>query len=246
MTILVRTSVKTYFTTGSRPTQSQFGDFIDSALFLAETTSQTIVGSIIVSGTTYAAGGFQSTTGSFSGLVSAGSLNVQGAISAGSMNLTGNISAASINTTGDILAATGRITASAATVSNQINAGNIQVTGIVSADAVHCSAVRSDNGVRFTNNIVSAAGTTQGTAALLTAPVCRVQGVTDGAATGVLLAANRGGVPSYVINQTALSANLWPPVGGTINALGANAAFGMLANTLYTVIPIAASAYYVK
>lgn len=50
MTILVKTSVKTYFITGSRPTQSQFGDFIDSALFLAETTSQKIAGSIIVSG----------------------------------------------------------------------------------------------------------------------------------------------------------------------------------------------------
>lgn len=235
MTILVRTSVKTYFETGDRPTQSQFGDFIDSALFLAETTSQTIVGSIIVSGTTYAAGGFQSTTGSFSGLVSAGSLNVQGAVSA-----------VSVNTTGDILAATGKITSSAASITNQLNAGNIVVTGIVSADAVHCSAARIDNGVRFTNNIVSAAGITQGTATLLTAPVNRLQGVNDGSATGFLLPSGKSGIPMYIANQTAASANLWPPVGGTINALAANAAFGVLANTMYTIIPTAASAYYVK
>ena len=50
MTATTKTTIKTYFQTGDKPTQSQFEDFIDSCAFLAETSSQNFVGGIVVSG----------------------------------------------------------------------------------------------------------------------------------------------------------------------------------------------------
>ena len=102
MTILIRTSVKTYFVTGARPTQSQFGDFIDSALFLAETTSQTIVGSIIVSGNTTLNGGLTVLGGTVSITSAALSSPV---ITSGAINSTviGATSAAAANFTSAVL-----------------------------------------------------------------------------------------------------------------------------------------------
>lgn len=56
MTISTKTTIKTFFQTGDFPSASNFSDFIDSALFLAETTAQTIQGSIIVQGSANIAG----------------------------------------------------------------------------------------------------------------------------------------------------------------------------------------------
>ena len=94
--------------------------------------------------------------------------------------------------------------------------------------------------------IISALGTTQAAAAPLTATVNRCQGVTDGQTTGFALQANKAGFVQYLINETAVSANLWPPVGGKINNGAANGVFVLAANTPYTIFHYAASAYGVK
>lgn len=94
--------------------------------------------------------------------------------------------------------------------------------------------------------IISALGTTQAAAAPLTATINRVQGVTDGQTTGVALLANNVGRVQYLINETAVSGNLWPPTGGKINNAAANAVFVLAANTSYTIFHYAASAYGVK
>lgn len=120
-------------------------------------------------------------------------------------------------------------------------ASAMRVTTVASANKVY-----SQEGYHNTPAIVSAAGTTQGAATIVSAPMARLQGVNDGTATGFALMANRSGLVQYLFNQTAASANLWPPTGGTINGLGANAAFGLTANTMYTVLHISASAYAVK
>lgn len=57
MTSLVKTSAKTFFETGDKPTQAHFGNLIDSCAFLAETTAQTFAGSIAVSGSLTGYGG---------------------------------------------------------------------------------------------------------------------------------------------------------------------------------------------
>lgn len=96
-----------------------------------------------------------------------------------------------------------------------------------------------------TTAVISAAGTTQGAASLVSAAVCTLKGVVDGTTTGFSLRANKAGWVQYIYSD-AVSANLWPPTGGTINALGANTAFPLAVNTAYTVIHIGASAYAVK
>lgn len=93
---------------------------------------------------------------------------------------------------------------------------------------------------------VNCAGTTQGTAAALAkTPITLVGTASDGSATGVILLSNLAGVVQYIVNTT-ISANLWPCVGGQINALASNAAFGMAPNTLYTIVHTRASGYSVK
>lgn len=103
----------------------------------------------------------------------------------------------------------------------------------------------STNGFFGGVGIVSAVGTTQGAAAALTNVINRGKGVTDGSATGFAIPANKTGLTQYIFND-ALSANLYPPTGGTINGLSVNAAFAMAANTPYTILHITASAYAVK
>lgn len=94
--------------------------------------------------------------------------------------------------------------------------------------------------------IISAAGTTQGAATILTATINRLQGIADGATTGFAIPANKIGYVQYIINETAVSGNLWPPTGGIINGNAANTVFALAAKTSYTIFHIGASAYGVK
>lgn len=108
------------------------------------------------------------------------------------------------------------------------------------------STVQPSNNLRQPVAIISAAGTAQATATLCSAAICRLQGVTDGSTTGFSIPANKTGWVQYILNETAVSANLWPPTGGTINNGTANTAFALAAKTSYTIFHIAASAYGVK
>lgn len=108
------------------------------------------------------------------------------------------------------------------------------------------TTVQPFNNLRQPVAIISAAGTAQATATLCSAAICRLQGVTDGSTTGFSIPANKTGWVQYILNETAVSANLWPPTGGTINNGTANTAFALAAKTSYTIFHIAASAYGVK
>lgn len=57
MTAQTKTTLKGYFETGDRPTAAQFINLIDSSLNLAETSAQTVVGSVAVSGSITGYGG---------------------------------------------------------------------------------------------------------------------------------------------------------------------------------------------
>lgn len=84
MTAVSRTTLKTYFETGDKPTQAQFIDLIDSSLNLAETASQTIKSDVVVSGGL-----------SVTGIVSAASFSIPnlstGIVSASTLNSTGTL-----------------------------------------------------------------------------------------------------------------------------------------------------------
>jgi len=193
--------------------------------------------------------------GARAAVVSGDSGNFTGAAA----SFSGIVSAASVNLTGDMKAATGRMTASAATITSLLTGNTASFSGIVSGvslsltgdvsaatGTVYASAVRSTNGLYgATPVIISAAGTTQGTAAVLTGYINRGQGVTDGATTGFAIPANQAGWIQYLNYENAVSANLWPPSGGKINALATNGVYILNPQTMYQIIHIAASSYAV-
>lgn len=224
MTVYNKTSLKTFFETGDVPAGQQYADFIDSCVNLAETAQQDMAGPLSV-------------TELVAAQVSAGNITISGSFSAANLGAT-NLDATNANITN---VSAGTINAST------VNAVTLNTTGNISASAasVYASAVRVSDGLYGSTAIVSAAGTTQGAAALLTSFINRVAGVADGVTTGVVIAANRTGLVQYVIGGAA-SANLWPPTGGRINALASNAAFGMAASTQYTILHTESSGYSVK
>lgn len=226
MTTFNKTTLKTFFENGDVPTGQNYADFIDSNVNLVETAEQAMAGAL-------------KTTELVTPLVSATNINVTGILSAATLavnTLTApSISASAASITGNL------------SVGTNISAATINVAGDVSAatGTVYASALRSTNGLISGVGIVSAAGTTQGTAAVLTNVVNRGKGIADGSTTGFTPLANRAGLVQYLFNEGA-SANLWPPVGGTINGLAANAAFSLATSAMVTIVHLTASAMAVK
>lgn len=221
MTNQSKSVLQALFETGDVPSGSNYADLIDSSVNLAETSAQSMIGPLI-------------TTELITPRVSATNVNVTGTLSANTFSLN------------DLTASAAVISASLR-VGTTVSAASINVTGDVSAvsGTVYASAMRSVNGVFEGVGTVSAAGTAQATAAILTNVINRGAGVADGVTTGFAIPANRTGLTQVIINGAA-SANLWPPTGGVINALSTNAAFAMAANIPYIIYHLTASAYAVK
>jgi hypothetical protein len=222
MTTYNKTTLKTFFETNDVPSGTDYANLIDSQVNIVETSEQ----------------------------VMAGALNVPELI-------TNRVSAANIIATTSLVVPTtlsatnivlDRITVSAISA-NVVNAVTISADVVnaatVSADAVYASAARITSGIYQGVGVVSAAGTTQGTAAVLSNVINRGKGIADGATTGFTPPANRAGLVQYLFNEGA-SANLWPPVGGTINGLAANAVFALAASAMVTIVHLTASAMAVK
>lgn len=217
MTTFSKAQLKTFFENGDVPTGQNYSDMIDSQVNLVETAEQDMAGPLY-------------TTKLMTPRVSASNANFTGTVSAATLN-----GAAIMGTTGSF--------------SSTVSANALNITADISAAAgsIYTSALRVTGGSYFPVTIVSAAGTTQATAATLTYTINRLQGVTDGSTTGFILPAPLAGLTSnYVINETAASANLWPAVGCAINGRAANTVFGMAANTSYHIIHTYSSGYGVK
>ena len=187
MTIRDKSTLTALFENGDVPSGTNFADFIQSNVNLAETGIQSMAGSLYTTELTTAR------------------------VSAGSANITGKISANTANIVSTVI-------------------DSLQVRAIASA-----SSVSIDGRLVYKVTLVSAAGTTQGTATVVSASYMRLMGVTDGSATGIKIKTLDVGKVGYVFNSTTASANLWPPTDCTINALTTNAAFGMTANTTYQI-----------
>lgn len=221
MTTYNRTSLKTFFETGDVPTGTNYADLIDSCLNLVDTDTQSIAGPI-------------NPTELVTPRVSATDVNVTGTLMAVSF------SPSSISTT----TISAGIIYSDRVVVSAVSANRVN-TSLVSADVVHASAARISSGVYQGVGIVSAAGSAQSTAAILTNIINRGKGVVDGQTTGFTPPSNRTGLVQYLFNEGA-SANLWPPAGGTINGLAVNAAFPLAASAMVTIVHLTASAMAVK
>ncbi len=181
---------------------------------------------------------------SFVNLLDSGTQTVSGTISAGALNA-GTATVGAIVVSGAVSAASGffgttSVGTETVTTSNAttINATTLNATS-VSAQSIYVSG-RSQYAVV----IASAAGVTQGTAtALGVQRITRLQGVTDGSATGFRLSAPVVGTEQVLINDTAVSANLWPSSGCAIDGGSADAVRGIAANARIIVWHTGVSAY---
>lgn len=151
---------------------------------------------------------------------------ITGRLSAGNANIVGTLSAASF--------ASNTITATTFTATN------------ATLTTVSGGVLNLVTQYKQTIASVSASGTTQGTAATVSAPTTLVTGVVNGAATGVILEGGKAGTIEYIINNTAVSGNIWPPTNGVINALATNAAYAMTGNSFNIVVHKTASTFAIK
>jgi hypothetical protein len=260
MTTYNKNTLKTFFQTNDVPDGNDYANLIDSQINIVETASQSMAGPLVT--TELVTPRVSATAGIFSS-VSAASINAavlntsQGIASLGQTIIAGSVTITSAVTmvnagisivgNGDFSTSGGSVLCSALNVAGGAlvsrNTGGLFIGGDVSANSasVYCSALHISS-----VGIVSAAGTTQGAAAVLTNSINRLQGINDGAQTGFAIPANKVGLVQYIVNETATSANLWPPTGGTINNLGVNNVFALAGGTSYTIFHTRASAYGVK
>lgn len=219
MTTYSKQTLATFFQQNDVPSGTDYANLIDSQVNIVETSAQSMAGPLVA-------------TEFITPRVSAGNVKVTGSISIDGVTSAVGVFANSLSVA---------TTVSAASVyTNVLSCASAVATGTVSAASVFA-------GTKIINTvaIISAAGSAQATASLCSASICRLAGVVDGQTTGFALMANRAGWNQKLYGANA-SANLWPPTGGTINALAANAAFSLATNTLYDVVHLTASAYAVK
>lgn len=226
----------TFFQTGDVPSAAQFADLINSQVNIFETNDQSMIGAL-------------ETTQLITPQVSATNVNVTGTLTAANSTFSvANISATTVSANAGFfnthLSVSGHVA-----VNGPVSANSLNVTGDVSAatGTVYASAVRTVTGDYCLPTIVSAAGTTQATGAVLgVTGIARLKGIVDGQTTGFLLLANQTGLQQTIWVEENTSCNLWPCTDGQINALSSNAAFPMTGNTQYIVTHIKASGYSVK
>ena len=98
--------------------------------------------------------------------------------------------------------------------------------------------VRNLNGTTF-NTSITAAGTTQATATALTADINTIGTAT--AAQGVILYNGVIGDSQDIYNDTTVAVYVYPPTGGNVNQLAANAGFALAGKTAVTVKKVTAT-----
>lgn len=221
-TNLDKTTLQALWVNGFIPQGTDFANLINSQVNIAETSAQTMLGSLTT--TEIVTPRVSATNGNFTGTVNiAGSASIQGTL-----------------TVSDVFT----LNASAQINSNLNVTGGISTFGVVSAGGI-ATTVLSEN-----ISIVSAAGTAQATAGAISASVgiSRLQGTADGQQTGYRLPSPAFilGLIQTLVHEGAVSGNLWPSVGCKINALGTNAAFALAASTPYMVTYTQVSGYAVK
>lgn len=129
-----------------------------------------------------------------------------------------------ITATGNITAATGTISGNNV-IGNTVSANNHLTTGVQTG--------------------ISATGTTQATAFILTKDISVVQNSSDGVADGVILPAVPGGYRVTVINQdTGDSVKVYPPGLAQINSLGATQAYTLPPGARLDFVSISTTQWY--
>ena len=108
--------------------------------------------------------------------------------------------------------------------------GDINVTGVVSASSCSITEGVFTGVCRSANAAVSAAGTSQGTATVLTYEVVQVTSA-SGSADGVLLVAGSSAGRTFSIaNESGQAIKVYPPSGAAIDDLGTNNYYALADN----------------
>jgi hypothetical protein len=198
MSVLDRVTLKSVFENGDQPQGSDYANLIDSMVNLAETTTQTMNGPLVLAG----------------GLSAA-------SISTGNITATGIVSAA---TFWGAVANVTTISAQTVTFSTlSVPSSGASVTGNITFTA--------GDVLRTVDASVACISTAQASARLLTASLNVIKSSTTAANDSVRLPGLYPGCMTMVVNDTTQSAKVFPPTGGQINALGANAALDLGPNT---------------
>lgn len=239
MTTYNKASLKTFFEQNDIPTGTDYANLIDSQINIVETSVQEMAGALFtpeLTATRVSAG-----SGVFNGSFT---FNGSAAFNGDFTNFTGTL-----------------VEMDAATYNNNATTYNNNSTNYNnnSTTATFNNSNSIFNGNLVVNQayqgsiaIVSAAGSAQATATIIpiSTVTIRLQGTTDGQATGYKLARQLLNTTTptiqYLIHEGAVSGNLWPNVGCSINGLSTNTPFPLAANTPYVVIYKSASAYAVK
>lgn len=233
MTTFNKATLKTFFQTNDVPDGNDYANFIDSYVNIVDTGAQSIASQLTApefSSSRISAGNGNFTgTLTIAGQVSADSNFKAKSISVSALQITNNVSANKGYFNSDV-SVSGNVATSTLTISGQTSANDVNING------------------EFVRPVVNyiAAGTAQAAATVVSAGNSFLTGASDGQATGYRLMSNKTGLVQFVYNQNTVSANLYPCVGGQINVLASNAAFGMAASTLYTVLHVRSSGYAVK
>lgn len=115
MTAVNRATLYGYFTTGARPTQQQFADFIDSTLNIVEASGQAILSDVSAMGSFAVSGAFEARSG---------------ALFKSDVNVSGNL------TVGGSFTPTNLSTTSALNVGGQTTLNGLTISGTTSAQAI--------------------------------------------------------------------------------------------------------------
>lgn len=255
-TNLDKTTLQALWINGFIPQGTDFANLINSQVNVAETSAQTMQGALIttqlITPQLSATGGILQNITFTNGTVNNTSIGLATPASAAftsikiSNNITGNVTFSSAATFSSDVSITGGITI----FSTAAFLGAASFTTTVSATGFNSSGNTQTASLTETIAIVSANGTTQATASVISAfiGINRLQGTADGQQTGYLLPkpSTALGLIQTVIHEGTVSGNLWPSVGCHINALGANAAFALAASTPYQVTYTQVSGYAVK
>jgi hypothetical protein len=241
MTTYDKQTLKTYFQTGDVPTGNDYANLIDSQVNVAETSAQSMLGALIVPEV-------------IASRVSCGNIAVTGTFSAANFTVgTLNTTALNTATASATVLNTSRlaVSTSAEFICDANVSGNWRFNSIVNFDrtininqevAIKRPGVIS---IETSGASANAAGTTQGTATLLTPsrPLYICAGVVNGSSTGFILRASQSTGEMYYIWNPGLSANLYPSIGCSINALAVNAPLPLPPGTFTTIVHVGASAY---
>ena len=120
------------------------------------------------------------------------------------------------------------------------------ISGIPSIEVLDTGVIKLAQYAGFVaygvSSALTAAGSTQGTALLLTRPINDV--TTVAASTGVVLPAATAGMRIVIRNGGANSLNVYPASGGQINALGTNVAFAHSISTVLEFVAFSTTQWY--